>query len=302
MNRPNLIKRVLFALWAIPIGWWAINSDYNLLGGVGGSLYPGHVLAIMLMMLAAYEYTRMLGILFPKNGFWLMYLWLLAQVVLYFRDDAPPSGLSIYALYALLIMVGAEGAIWGERATGRWKRASLLFSGTAFLYVSGVSMLNFYQPPFQTFFVSYPAWGGMLSQLGIATVLAAVFMCDTAAYFIGSLWGKHHFSSISPHKTIEGSLAGLVTATLIGTLGWHFFGAPGYPLIIGPIMGLLIGVFAQIGDLMVSLMKRYFRVKDSSTMIPGHGGILDRFDSLFFTAPTLVLYFWSVSTLPGLGS
>jgi phosphatidate cytidylyltransferase len=301
MNRPNLTKRVLFALWAVPLGWWAINSDYNLLGAVGGALYPGHILAVLLMVLAGYEYIRMLAIRFPRNGFWLIYLWLLGQVVLYFRDDAPPSGLSIYALYVLLILVAAEGAIWGERATGRWMRASLLFSGTAFLYVSGVSMLNFYQPPFQLFFVSYPAWGGMLSQLGIATVLAAVFMCDTAAYFVGSLWGKRHFSTISPHKTVEGSIAGLVAAGAIGTLGWHFFGVPTYPWIIGPIMGIIIGIFAQMGDLMVSLIKRYFQVKDSSDIIPGHGGILDRFDSLFFTAPTVVLYFWAVSTIPGWG-
>ena len=68
---------------------------------------------------------------------------------------------------------------------------------------------------------------------------------------------------------------------------------------MGLIMGLLIGVSAQAGDLLVSLIKRYFKVKNASELIPGHGGILDRFGSVFFTAPTLGLFFWIVNKFAG---
>ncbi|MFW6221813.1 MAG: phosphatidate cytidylyltransferase, partial [Fibrobacterota bacterium] len=74
-------------------------------------------------------------------------------------------------------------------------------------------------------------------------------------------------------------------------IGWYFFASDQHNVVWGVIMGILIGVFAQLGDLLVSLIKRYFRVKDASNIIPGHGGILDRFDSLFFTAPILNLFF-----------
>jgi phosphatidate cytidylyltransferase len=117
-------------------------------------------------------------------------------------------------------------------------------------------------------------------------------MCDTAAYFVGSTVGKHRFSAISPNKTIEGSIAGLLAAVAVTTVGWIFIRNPKYPMILGAAIGLIIGVAAQVGDLLASLIKRYFRVKDASHIIPGHGGVLDRFDSLFFTAPALYLFAW----------
>ena len=113
------------------------------------------------------------------------------------------------------------------------------------------------------------------------------------------IWGKTHFSSISPKKTVEGSIGGLVASILVSTIGWYFLGNPQYSPWLGLVMGIIIGIFAQIGDLLVSLIKRYFRVKDASDLIPGHGGILDRFDSVFFTVPVLSLFSYLVSRLAG---
>ena len=301
MNIANLKKRLFFALWAIPLGWWIINSRFSLFSILPETfsskypviIYPGNIIAVILTFWAASEYIAMLSKLYPKNGFWAIYIWLGYQAIAYF---VPENLISWNKdTYILLILVALEAALWG-RNTGRWKRASLLFSGTSFLIIALFSMLDFYDDPFQ---IIFPAQfdHSMLSQLGIIFLVGAIFLCDSAAFFIGSLFGKHHFSSISPKKTIEGSVAGLVTSTLTVGIGWYFFADDKYPLLLGIILGLLTGIFAQIGDLLVSLIKRYFKVKDSSNLIPGHGGILDRFDSVFFAAPIINLYMIIITRL-----
>lgn len=299
MNRANLVKRLIFAAWAIPVGWLVINSNFSLIPpALADSIFsvpntrllPGHLCALLLVFLGAAEYLRMLSTAFPKNGFWLAYIWLALQMGSYFE---PMISLNTRLdIFILFMIVAAEAIIWG-RHSGRWRRASMLFSGTAFLSIAGSYMLAFYAEPFQSVFSSRFSVP-LASQMGIVTVFAAIFMCDTAAFFVGSTIGKHRFSSISPKKTVEGSVAGLVTAVIVATLGWSFLSAPmsreKYSLAFGIVLGLIIGIFAQIGDLVVSTMKRYFRVKDASDLIPGHGGVLDRFDSVFFTVPVVHLF------------
>ncbi len=297
MNQSNLKKRLFFAAWAIPLGWWIVNSNFSVISIVPTSILskfpefsnvkilPANILAIILTFLAASEYISMLSRLYPKNGFWLIYIWLGYQTVSYF---VPDNFLSWNKdTYVLLMLVAFEAFLWGKK--GRWKRASLLFSGTTFLVIACLSMLDFYSDPFQKMFPAKYATT-MLSQLGVVTVVSAIFLCDSMAFFAGSYFGKHHFSTISPKKTIEGSIAGLIASTLTVSIGWYFFADDKFHIILGIFMGILIGIFAQLGDLLVSLMKRYFNVKDASNMIPGHGGILDRFDSVFFTAPIINLY------------
>ncbi|MBN1576224.1 MAG: phosphatidate cytidylyltransferase [Chitinispirillaceae bacterium] len=296
MKFSNLGKRLFFALWAIPLGWWVMNTDFSIIPSSIGTVYPAHLVVVAIIMMACYEYTRMLALFYPFNAFWCSYLWLGLQFVLYIQNDTSfPSTLSIYVL---LILVAAEAVIWGRRnQRNRWMRASLLFSGNAFLYIAAVSLMNLYREPFQSLLV--PHGHTMLSQLGIVIVIGAIFMCDSAAYFTGSLWGKHHFSTISPKKTIEGCIGGLIAALLVCGIGWLFLADRRYPFWLGIVLGLIIGVFAQVGDLLVSLIKRYFRVKDASDIIPGHGGILDRFDSVFFTAPVISLFAWVVGKIFG---
>ncbi len=129
-------------------------------------------------------------------------------------------------------------------------------------------------------------WGG----LTIISIFVSIWMCDTAAYFGGLATGKHKlFPRVSPNKTWEGAV-------------WGFFGAVGTMIAAQRFMlpylkfhqaltiGVIIGVCGQIGDLVESLFKRDAGVKDSSNLIPGHGGVLDRFDSLIFVSPILYLY------------
>ena len=120
-------------------------------------------------------------------------------------------------------------------------------------------------------------------------VLACTALCDVAAYAFGSWLGKHPLAaSISPSKTIEGSIAGLAASVLFAILLGIFFKLPmDYLQMV--MAGVVIAVFAQVGDLIESLLKRNMKIKDTGYILPGHGGILDRIDSHLLVGP--VAYF-----------
>ncbi len=128
-------------------------------------------------------------------------------------------------------------------------------------------------------------------------MFAGTWASDTFAYFTGSLIGSHRLCpSISPNKTVEGFLGSLVgTPVSVAALGHLFFG---FPLVEMAVLGVCISILATLGDLVESVMKRHTGIKDSGRLIPGHGGVLDRFDSVLFTAP-LVYYFVVISSLLG---
>lgn len=119
-------------------------------------------------------------------------------------------------------------------------------------------------------------------------IILANAASDSGAYFVGRAIGKHKLAPIlSPNKTVEGSIGGVVIAMLLGSLYW-FIVPLNFGLIYAVIASGLIAVAGQFGDLIESGMKREFKVKDAGRIFPGHGGILDRFDSLIF-AMTLAL-------------
>ena len=124
----------------------------------------------------------------------------------------------------------------------------------------------------------------------VLLVLLVTWTYDTLAYFGGSFLGKHHmFRRVSPAKTIEGTLIGLVCAVAVTLICRSLFAAfLGWAEAL--LAGLMIGIAAQVGDLVESILKRSTNTKDSSKLIPGHGGLLDRFDSLLFTGPIFYLY------------
>jgi phosphatidate cytidylyltransferase len=116
------------------------------------------------------------------------------------------------------------------------------------------------------------------------------WICDTAAYALGRGFGRIKLMpSISPHKSVEGAAAGLVAAVAAG-FGARAWFAPYLTPIDAVALGVLVGIFGQLGDLVESLLKRDVETKDTSRLIPGHGGVLDRFDSLLFTAPIVYYY------------
>ena len=124
----------------------------------------------------------------------------------------------------------------------------------------------------------------------VFTVLAAA-VTDVAALLVGSRIGRTpFFQRISPRKTVEGAVAGIVAAVLVMVFGSLV--ALGIPLIHALALGLLVGMGAEVGDLVESQMKRIAEVKDSSNLIPGHGGVLDRFDSVLF--PAILVYYYAL--------
>ena len=124
----------------------------------------------------------------------------------------------------------------------------------------------------------------------ILYLITLIWVCDIFAYFTGKFLGKHKLTTISPNKTIEGAIGGFVF-TLIVSFAFHFIIPDFIRMQDSLICGIIIGVFGQIGDLFESMIKRYTEIKDSSEIIPGHGGVLDRFDSLIFVTPIIYVYF-----------
>jgi phosphatidate cytidylyltransferase len=119
-------------------------------------------------------------------------------------------------------------------------------------------------------------------------VAVCVWATDTFAYFVGRWCGRHKLApQLSPGKTIEGSIGGLVGAILVGATFGHWIHLP---LAHGVAVGTLAGVVGQVGDLFESALKRELGIKDFGRFLPGHGGALDRFDSLLFVAPLAYLY------------
>ncbi|KAB8031882.1 phosphatidate cytidylyltransferase [Fluviispira multicolorata] len=121
--------------------------------------------------------------------------------------------------------------------------------------------------------------------------LATVFMGDTGAYFIGSKFGKHKLiPKVSPKKSIEGALGGLFFSGLTALILAKLFNLP-FPPWFSIVVGVCMGIAGQIGDLMESAFKRAGGYKDSGHLLPGHGGFLDRIDSLILGIPVAFLFF-----------
>ena len=144
-----------------------------------------------------------------------------------------------------------------------------------------VSLREFYDNSYFTY-----GQGGYL----IISIFVSIWLCDSAAYFIGTALGTHKIlPRISPHKSWEGAVAGFVFST-IGMVAARYLVLDFLSIVDAAAIGVIIGTLGQAGDFIESMIKRDADVKDSSSILPGHGGIFDRFDSLLFSAPLIYLY------------
>ncbi len=204
---------------------------------------------------------------------------LCAYVFLYLKGFRPQEFLlwftlafAAYLLYLFLVAVLMQGG-------SRYSDVTVIFTSTVYI-VGAFTALSV---------IRYMENGAYL----LVLVFIAAWICDVFAYLVGSLLGRHKLiPKISPKKTVEGSLGGILFATVAFLLYGFLVGrfgtvSPKYGLLA--LFGVLLSVVSQIGDLIASLIKREHDVKDYGKLFPGHGGILDRFDSVLAVAAVLMI-------------
>ena len=280
---------MLAALVFIPILVWLIRT-----GGLPYGIY-----CLVLLGVASFEFFRMgrdpLPPVHLALGLGATLAGPLASMgVLDSGSLSPGSRLSAGAL----LLASALGMLWDAlrgRSAGALQRAGRLALGC--LYVGGMGgYLLSLRAGGNAGALTASGAGHSLQVPGWAAVTLAYALTwtnDTGSYVAGLLVGRTPLSSISPSKTREGAVGGFLVTILLGwALGCTVF--PWLGAARGVALGALVSVAAQAGDLLESMWKRDLGSKDSARLIPGHGGALDRFDSLFFAAPVLFYFLrWS---------
>lgn len=192
------------------------------------------------------------------------------------------AGADAHVLVVAAVLLVLTWELWRKEQGSALLNSAATLAGVLYVGVLGGVLVLLRQWPPQT-----DLWpSGSL----VILLFVLVWCTDTFAYFIGRWLGRHRlFPRVSPKKTVEGALAGLIGGVAVAWVaGATLLKAP--PMRDLLAIAVLVGVCGQIGDLAESLMKRDAGVKDTSGLLPGHGGVLDRFDSLLFAAP--VVYLW----------
>jgi len=214
----------------------------------------------------------------------------------------------------LMCSLGCNLLICMLPMTGYPQIVTVVFFGTIFICIRNMKMLNKYS--FSDAYQAFAASGILMlfmrsiitlreAEGGLWFVVLAILVCvitDSAAYLFGRKYGKHRLASlISPNKTVEGSIAGMISTVIILTtaamIAEHLCELQfdyGYYI----VYLMMASVVAQFGDLALSMIKRMAGIKDYGRILPGHGGMLDRIDSVVFVMPFTLIYVWFISLLP----
>jgi phosphatidate cytidylyltransferase len=259
-----MTARIVTAIIGIPIVVYAVCA---------GTPIPLKVLLGLVGALAVLEFLSLSG---KSPWMWLLFAGYVAGLVVW--NPAQPATPWLLAVLAVPLL---------DFVTKDLPRPIVLAGWILLPLLSAVSLRAASLP-------AMPDWGVDFH----ANVLVLVFLClwagDSMAFFVGTLIGKHKLApTISPNKSWEGAIANLVACLV---LGWLVAGSLDLPGEFGAQIGAICGTLGQLGDLYQSAWKRRHEAKDSGSLLPGHGGILDRFDSLLFCLPAAnaVAYFWRI--------
>lgn len=270
----NLTQRVLMALWGIPL---ILALSY-----LGGYFFLGLVLLINGMSLwefySIFKNQNLQAYRIPG----LILSTMLILIAYWFPGEILFNALIITLLIVLLIHLRITRPNSSSNTT---LTIAGIFYITVFLSTLLLVRMNLN---------SWMGWPGSSNLAGrfFLLIWISIWICDTAAYFGGRTMGKHKLAPLtSPHKTTEGAIFGLLGALAT----FHALTPFLIPQLPSPhlwLSALIVGIFGQLGDLVESRFKRDAGVKDTSTILPGHGGFLDRFDSLIFVSPFFYLLFY----------
>lgn len=297
MGRGELTQRVAVAAIGIPVAVAFIYLGGWVLGALLALIAAGA--ALELYRLAALRGVRPFGL----AGAAAAGILILAATI---RPAAPEAAPHLWFLTVAFILVFGAAAIWLRGVEGRpLEVVAVTLLGALFPGGTLVHGLFLRHMLADLQVGAAPAHQPSAAWAGTALVLFAVgitWINDSAAYFAGRAWGRRKLiPRVSPGKTVVGSVAGIVASLIVGAVFAavaldRWLGLP-IGVVGGALGGVLIAVAAQVGDLAESLLKREAGVKDSGHIFPGHGGILDRFDALFYTLPVAYWYLGAALTL-----
>ncbi len=283
--KDRLRPRLLVVILGIPALVW--------ITWLGGWAYALFVAAVVLVGLREYLALLRKGNLTPRPI--PTYLAAIILLIIYashagvLGERTPPGtlGLSLLAVLLLLVMVLQSGEVLFASNSG-WLSLSAHVAGVLWIAGFGGTFILVRSGDLP----AVPGVADVAFRLTMA-LYVSVWICDALAYGMGRRYGRRKIiPRVSPNKTVVGTVAGvlgaLATMLLLGAGGW----LPGqvFSATTLVVLGLIVGVAGQMGDFVESRLKRDFNVKDTGALLPGHGGVLDRFDSLLFVMPLTHLF------------
>lgn len=285
----SLTKRIISGVVALPLivgaAWWGIWAVALVVAG-----------ASIICLAELYGALKHAGYT-PRFTVGIGAALLLCGASLGYALDTPTIDLTSAALGAI-VLLSLVYELWHSRHPDDKQLLNWALTVVAACYVGGLLRYYILLRSLET-----PLGPGWLSVLPLSPGTAWVFLVlaitwgqDTTAYFVGRSFGHHKMSPIlSPKKTWEGAVGGFLASVLLALAAVPLFGLPiGYPA--AALLGIAGGIAGPLGDLSESFIKRQIGRKDMSNIMPGHGGLLDRSDSMLFTAPVLYYLILLVAT------